>query len=438
MKPGTHVLVADDDPLMRSILESYLVGEKSAQVTTVENGQHALAILSDPSKKIEFVLSDLNMPQMDGVQFLRALRDIGYTGRLAIISGEDSGVVNVARDLATFYRLDLVGTLAKPVNKQKLEQLMETVSAELPVAPSSSHFEFTPLKLHDAIANRHLIPYYQPKICIKTGLVTGAEALARWIDPQFGVISPAQFIEAAQAAGQMKMLTTTVLRQAIESCSLWQRSGHNLKVAINLTPDMFEWREFPDELAAMVDAVLLQRSSVILEITESNFLRQDPTVLEVLARLRLYRFDLAIDDFGTGFSNIEQLRKFPFSQLKIDQSFVRNATQDRFAKASVEACVHLGRELNMSIVAEGVENQTDWDFVAECGVDEVQGYFVAKPMAEADFLQWVGARNSTMSAHLSQHPEHVQTVHELRPGTLQSTRPSQLAYPAQTAAKTAG
>lgn len=424
MKPGTHVLVADDDPLMRTILQSYLAGEKGARVTTVENGNEALAVLSDPAQNVELILSDLNMPQLDGVQFLRHLKELNYTGRLAIISGEDTSVLSVARDLASAYNLDLMGTLPKPVNKQKLEELIETAAAEGPRAHSASQFEFTPLKFQDAVAQQHIVPFYQPKICIKTGLVTGAEALARWMDPQFGMISPSAFIDHAQASGQMRMLTSTVLRQAIADCSRWQSAGQKLKVAINLTPDMFQWREFPDELAATVDAARIKRSSVILEITESNFLQQDPTVLEVLARLRIAGFDLAIDDFGTGFSNIEQLRKFPFSQLKIDQSFVRNATQDRFAKASVEACVYLGRELNMSIVAEGVENQDDWDFVAECGVDEVQGYFVAKPMSEADFMNWVGSRTPALGGPAEQ-PQGPNTVHPLQAPMLGTTAGAQ-------------
>ena len=412
MKPGTHVLVADDDPLMRTILQSYLAGTKGARVTTVENGNEALAVLSDPNQNVELILSDLNMPQMDGVQFLRHLKELNYTGRLAIISGEDTSVLSVARDLASAYNLDLLGTLPKPINKQKLEQLVETAASDGRKTHTTSQFEFSPLKFQDAVAQQHIVPFYQPKICIKTGFVTGAEALARWMDPEFGMISPAAFIDQAQASGQMRMLTSTVLRRAIADCSRWQGNGQKLKVAINLTPDMFHWREFPDELSATVDAARIERSSVILEITESNFLQQDPTVLEVLARLRIAGFDLAIDDFGTGFSNIEQLRKFPFSQLKIDQSFVRNATQDRFAKASVEACVYLGRELNMSIVAEGVENQDDWDFVAECGVDEVQGYFVAKPMCETDFMSWIGSRTPASAVQPAQ-PQPNSTVHPL-------------------------
>ncbi|MCP5083238.1 MAG: EAL domain-containing protein [Alphaproteobacteria bacterium] len=389
MKAGTNILVVDDDPMMRGILASYFTCEHNADVVVTENGLRALTVLTENPKKFELILCDLNMPEMDGVQFLRHINELGYDGQLAVVSGEDTSVLNVTRDIASFYSFDLIGILSKPLDTQKLAQL---AAAALPSAPRpkcTKQFQPTPQKLQDAIAQRHIVPYYQPKIDIRTGKVTGAEALARWIDPELGIIQPAQFIDAAQATGQMRALSGSLLRQAINTCAQWHTSGLPLKVAINLTPDIFEWLEFPDELAARVDAVGLDRSAVTLEITESSFLKQNTTVMEVLARLRIQGFDLAIDDFGTGFSNIEQLRKFPFSQLKIDQSFVRNAAKDRFARASVEASVHLGRELNMRIVAEGVEDRNDWEFVAECGVDEVQGFYVAKPMPEEEFFEWV-------------------------------------------------
>ncbi len=389
MKPGTNILVVDDDPMMRGILESYFTCEHNARVVVAENGLRALTILTENPKNFELILCDLNMPEMDGVQFLRHINELGYDGQLAVISGEDKSVLNVTRDIASFYSFDLIGLLSKPLDTQKLAEL---AAAALPSAPrekTAAHFQVTPQKIQDAIAQRQIVPFYQPKIDIHTGIVTGAEALARWIDPEIGLIQPSQFIDAAQATGQMRTLSASLLRQAINSCAQWHTSGLDLRVAINLTPDIFEWLEFPDELAARVDAVGIERSAVTLEITESSFLKQNTTVLEVLARLRIQGFDLAIDDFGTGFSNIEQLRKFPFSQLKIDQSFVRNAAKDRFARASVEASVHLGRELNMRIVAEGVEDQDDWEFVAQCGVDEVQGFYVAKPMPEEEFFEWV-------------------------------------------------
>ncbi|NNF77805.1 MAG: EAL domain-containing response regulator [Rhizobiales bacterium] len=401
MKVGTNILVVDDDPIVRGILESYFTYEHNADVVVTENGLRALTVLIESPKKFELILCDLNMPEMDGVQFLRHINELGYDGQLAVISGEDTSVLNVTRDIASFYSFDLIGILTKPLDTQKLAQL---AAAALPSAPRPKYaeqFQPTPQSLQDAIGQHQIVPFYQPKIDIHTGKVTGAEALARWIDPELGIIQPAQFIDAAQATGQMRALSGSLLKQAINSCAQWHASGLPLKVAINLTPDIFEWLEFPDELAARVDATGLDRSAVTLEITESSFLKQNTTVLEVLARLRIQGFDLAIDDFGTGFSNIEQLRKFPFSQLKIDQSFVRNAAKDRFARASVEASVHLGRELNMRIVAEGVEDQDDWDFVAQCGVDEVQGFYVAKPMPEEEFFEWVH-RTSAARYHAEQ------------------------------------
>ncbi|MEM8686635.1 MAG: EAL domain-containing response regulator [Pseudomonadota bacterium] len=389
MKPGTNILVVDDDPSMRGILESYFTCEHNACVTAAENGMRALTILIENPGKFELILCDLNMPEMDGVQFLRHINDLNYDRQLAVISGEDTSVLNVTRDIASYYSFDLIGVLSKPLDTQKLSQL---AAAALPSAPrekTAEGLQVTPQKIQDAIAQQQIVPFFQPKIDIHTGKVTGAEALARWIDPEVGLIQPSKFIDAAHATGQMRALSASLLRQSIASCAQWHASGLNLKVAINLTPDIFEWLEFPDELAARVDASGIERSDVTLEITESSFLKQNTTVLEVLARLRIQGFDLAIDDFGTGFSNIEQLRKFPFSQLKIDQSFVRNAAKDRFARASVEASVHLGRELNMRIVAEGVEDQDDWEFVAQCGVDEVQGFYVARPMPEEEFFEWV-------------------------------------------------
>lgn len=413
MKPGTNILVVDDDPMMRGILESYFTYEHNATVAVAENGVRALTVLTDNPDKFELILCDLNMPEMDGVQFLRHINELGYDGQLAVISGEDTSVLNVTRDIASFYSFDLIGVLSKPLDTQKLAQLAAAALPHAPRAKTAEHFQATPQKIQDAIAQQQIVPYYQPKIDIHTGIVTGAEALARWLDPDAGLIQPSQFIDAAQATGQMRMLSATLLHQAITNCAEWHNSGMDLNVAINLTPDIFEWLEFPDELSARVDAVGLERSAITLEITESSFLKQNTTVLEVLARLRMRGFDLAIDDFGTGFSNIEQLRKFPFSQLKIDQSFVRNAAKDRFARASVEASVHLGRELNMRIVAEGVEDQDEWEFVAQCGVDEVQGYYVAKPMPEAEFFEWVhrtaAARlhaERQVAASAAHDPEH--------------------------------
>jgi len=136
----------------------------------------------------------------------------------------------------------------------------------------------------------------------------------------------------------------------------------------------------------------IDKSRFIFEVTEAGVLDANARTMEVLARLRIKDIDISIDDFGTGFSNMEQLKKFPYSELKIDQAFVANGLNDPFANASVHASVTLGRELNMRLIAEGVETREQWDYIADQGIDQIQGYFIAKPMPAADFQDWYQQR----------------------------------------------
>ena len=186
----------------------------------------------------------------------------------------------------------------------------------------------------------------------------------------------------------MKPLSYAILKATIEDAKIWKSNGINIKIAINITSDILEDVEFPNYLLAQLNQAEIDRSRYIFEVTEAGVLDANANTMEVLARLRIKDIDISIDDFGTGFSNIEQLNKFPYSELKIDQSFIFNGLTDTFADASVKASVVLGRELNMRLVAEGVETREQWDYVADQGIDQVQGYFVARPMPAKDFQSW--------------------------------------------------
>ncbi|MGI9464491.1 MAG: EAL domain-containing protein, partial [Aestuariivirgaceae bacterium] len=178
----------------------------------------------------------------------------------------------------------------------------------------------------------------------------------------------------------------------------WQGQGLSINIAINIAAELLSDLDFPDRLSAKIDAAGLRPSDFIFEVTDSSVLKGSSDPLEVLARLRIKGFGLSIDDFGTGHSNIDQLKKFPFSELKIDRSFVQGARNDNLSRAIVDAAVMLGRELNMQLVAEGVETPDDWNFVARHGVDEVQGFYVAKPMPADDFQKWYGENGGVFSA----------------------------------------
>ena len=186
----------------------------------------------------------------------------------------------------------------------------------------------------------------------------------------------------------MPLLTHQMINNVMGAIEALDHVSPDLTVSINLGAAALSDTEFPDDLALMVDRCAQDRKRFILELTESKLVQESTDALEVLARLDLAGFELSLDDFGTQFSNIEQLTKFPFKELKIDRGFVQSATIDRRSKATVESCVSLGRQLDMRIVAEGAETQEDWDYLASLGVDIIQGFWIAKPMPIDELVSW--------------------------------------------------
>jgi len=180
-----------------------------------------------------------------------------------------------------------------------------------------------------------------------------------------------------------------VLSATLRQARLWQDAGRSLHVAVNVSMDSLAALEFPDFVAREIDAAGVLATSLVLEITESRLMKNPLAALDILTRLRLKRIRLSIDDFGTGYSSLAQLRDIPFDELKVDRGFVHGACRDPSLKAIVEASLGLAQQLGMKTVAEGVEDQADWDYLRLAGCDLAQGYFIAKPQPARDLGAWM-------------------------------------------------
>lgn len=387
--PNT-VLIIDDDPILSVVVEAFFRKRGSTIIQKAVNGVDALRIIDGHEHEFDFVLCDLNMPEMDGVSYLRHLKDRSFTTPIAILSGEDGQVVKSAAKLARLHDLNLLGALRKPLNLKELEDLIvngptnqgeQKTGPAVPALPDED--------LARLLSERRVVPHFQPKIEMASRRVSGLEALARLYHPNLGVLGPARFIDRVDALGLMPSLTEQMLEHSLNALAELRRLEHDLKMSINVTPVELNDLEFPNRLAAMVEKAGVSSRRVILEITESTLIKRTAEAAETLTRLRIKGFRISIDDFGTGFSNMEQLRQHPFSELKIDQSFVREALTDRFSRACVETSVRFARELGLHIVAEGVETQEQWDHIATTGVDEVQGFLIAQPMVFSDLVPWL-------------------------------------------------
>ncbi len=398
-KSAVSILVVDDEPFMLKLNMRALANLGYTTVTTCEGAVRALEAIDCAANPPDLILMDLNMPDVDGLEFVRHLVERGYPGSLILVSGEDERMLQAAQRLVQAHQITSLGYLRKPVKPEMLAALLEKWK------PAVSTEHWSPLELsktariqktysaeevHAAIANGELVNYYQPKVSLLTGHVVGVESLARWQHPADGMVFPDQFIGVAEANGLICSLTRGVIVGALVDARSWQQeSGLALSVAINVSMNDLGSLDFADYVAGEAAAAGVPPKDVTLEVTESRLVQDLRVPLEVLARLRLKRFRISIDDFGTGHSSLAQLRDMPFDELKIDRGFVHRAWADETVRAIFDASLMLAKQLGMQTVTEGVEDRADWDFVRRTGCDFAQGYFIARPMPAKSLHAWI-------------------------------------------------
>ncbi|MBI5109040.1 MAG: EAL domain-containing response regulator [Rhodocyclales bacterium] len=394
------IMLLDDEPFMLRLLGRQLENLGFATLFPHVSGAAALDAIAGPGGAPDLILLDLNMPGMDGIEFVRHLVELRYTGSLVLISGEDERMLAAASKLVQAHSIDVLGYLHKPVPPDALARLLEGWTPPRRGEGRVRRDAYGVETLRAAIANGELVNFYQPKVNVGDGRVVGVETLVRWRHPKDGMVYPDQFIGIAEAGGLIDDLTRAVLREALAQARRWRDTGLSLKVAINVSMDNLRSLSFADFVSCEAASAGVSPADIVLEVTESRLMADLRVPLEILTRLRLKRFRLSIDDFGTGHSSLVQLRDIPFDELKIDRSFVHRAYADPTLRAIFEANLTLARQLGIDVVAEGVEDSADWNFLVSTGCDMTQGYFVARPMPAADLAGWI----ETWGARLRQQP----------------------------------
>ncbi|WP_122431826.1 bifunctional diguanylate cyclase/phosphodiesterase [Pseudomonas viridiflava] len=243
--------------------------------------------------------------------------------------------------------------------------------------------------LRKAPQNGELMLHYQPKLDIRQGTVRQAEALLRWAHPQFGNVSPAEFIVLAERTGSIHLLTNWVIEEAMRQLAEWRKRGLVLQVSVNISADDL----LGDDLAGFVLGLLKQygvpAEQLVFEITESAIMSQPEKALVVLHKLRDCGISLSIDDFGTGYSSLAHLKRLPVQELKIDQSFVRDLDETSEDAVIVRSTIEMSHNLGLKVVAEGVEYQHSLDLLRRWHCDTAQGYLISRPLTAAAFETWI-------------------------------------------------
>jgi EAL domain-containing protein (putative c-di-GMP-specific phosphodiesterase class I)/FixJ family two-component response regulator len=382
------VLIVEDSAFQRELLCTLLNELGIRGVQQVADGKAALAVLRSCPDSLPLVLLDLEMPGMNGIELLERMGEEGILAEVLIISGREEALIMTVEGMLRAAGMPLLGSLAKPLSGQDLHRLLSRACGKPQAATRKDRDSntFCEAELAAAIESGHIRPYYQPKVNLRSGRVSGYEVLARWVEPDGRIIYPGDFIPLATESELLSRLTFSLIDQVL--LTLMALGDKAISMALNVDITLLADRHFADDLIRRVAAAGGLPSQWILEVTESAVMNDPQVTLGSVGRLRLAGFGLSIDDYGTGFSTLRQLSRLPFTELKIDRAFVREAHQNRRALAILYSAIEMGHKLGLPCVAEGIEDKEDLLMVERLGCHLGQGYFFARPIAEEQLLAW--------------------------------------------------
>jgi predicted signal transduction protein with EAL and GGDEF domain len=236
-----------------------------------------------------------------------------------------------------------------------------------------------------------LVAHFQPKLHMRSGLMTRAEVLVRWDHPQRGHLGPSQFIPLAERTGLIRGVTDWLLEHAIGQCRVWQDAGAPIHIAVNVSARSLLDQGLPGKVQSTLDRWGVDPRFLKIEITESSIMADPAHALAILSMLQSMGVRLSVDDFGTGYSSLTHLRELPIDEIKIDKSFVIGMRRSEADAAIVRTVIDLAHNLGKQVCAEGVEDEETWHMLRDLGCDLAQGFWIAKPMAADELMEWLAA-----------------------------------------------
>jgi EAL domain-containing protein (putative c-di-GMP-specific phosphodiesterase class I)/AmiR/NasT family two-component response regulator len=406
----TKILVIEDEELIRETLVQLLKAH-NFRVIAAQHGrmgvQIALAEIPD------LILCDVQMPELDGYAVLQTLRQNVLTSVIPFIfltaqSAKPEfrrGMELGADDYLTkpFTKEELLGAITSILSKRKtitqpLTQALHRVEARLNNLVNDSAINHTisqeklalEVEIRRALAQNELEVYYQPQVEIATGKIMGAEALVRWNHPEKGRISPAEFIPLAEETGLIIPMGEWVLLNACTQAAKWIALGFSkLRISVNLSARQLSDSQLLQRIVAILNTTDLKPANLELEVTESAVMENISLAAATLNDLKALGVRIALDDFGTGYASFGYLKQFPFDSLKIDRCFVNNVVIDAHNRAITTAVIQLGHDLNLTVVAEGVETETELAFLQHHRCNIMQGYLFSPPQPAAEFEKFL-------------------------------------------------
>jgi EAL domain-containing protein (putative c-di-GMP-specific phosphodiesterase class I)/FixJ family two-component response regulator len=383
------ILLVDDDAFAVKVISLQLKKLGFSNLKAFTEPVEALDFFKLNSEQIVTIVCDLQMPTLDGIEFVREVGAYGFEGQLLLVSGEDPRVLRSAQKLVSAMGLKILGGIQKPVKLEILTEIFSTnnPALRLPTAERQGLAEH----VQSALETNQFVNFYQPKVAVKTGEIVGWEALIRWQHPTLGVVGPASFLPEIENKGLGNPLLLHVLSGPTGALALLRDCGVSdpeMKIAVNLADSNLQDARLPDMLFDLCRQFGVSQKQLVLEISEDRVAVNRMLAATTLSRLALKGFSLSLDDFGAGKTTMGDLSDIAIDELKFDRSFISNVHRDGGQKIALNSCIKMAQTLGMNTVAEGVETLEEWRVIQELGCTVVQGFLIAKPMPVAAMAAW--------------------------------------------------
>jgi EAL domain-containing protein (putative c-di-GMP-specific phosphodiesterase class I) len=384
MKPCS-ILIVEDHPFQHLYLHHLFSELGEFHLESARDGEEALARL----KKHEFdlVLTDLLMPGMDGVQFIQGLATLHSRPALAIMSAASRRMLMGASLVARNLGVKVIGLISKPVKPTALrsltDQLIGLRHATLPLPTPGIGRQ----AILEAFDNGELQAWFQPKKALANGRIVAAEALIRWMHPEHGLLLPGMFLPTLKAFDLEDRLLWRVLEQAINAQAQWRLRGYDIPVSINLPTHLLNSHDLADRILEFVLEHQGIPGKICFELMECSVPQDISNFYAGACRLRIKGFGLSQDDFGKGYSSYLNLVSTPFTELKIDRALVQGCNDNEELAQALTSIVALGRQLGLTVVAEGVETAQELALLRKIDCTQVQGFLISHAVSSDQFQQ---------------------------------------------------
>ena len=387
-----RALIVDDDKAQGQIVAA-IAARNGYRATSVHSFDAAAAALD--GEIFHCVTIDLSLGDRDGIEVLRLVAKLENAPQIIFISGCDDRILDAAVRMADAIGISNACSLRKPFRPAALRELLGGLNERaFSLAGPPCREPVTGSMIELGLLGSEFSPLYQPKISLASGRLVGCEALARWNHAGRGLISPGEFIPAAESSSQISHITRSILEQSIEAAALMVKYDSDFKMAVNVSPVLLSDLSLPEEIEGLLRKHDLPTENFIVEVTEGTAMADVARATEILLRLRIKGIGISIDDFGTGYSSLASLARMPFTELKIDQSFVSNCLGDDSMRKIVTGSVEIDHQFNMTVVAEGIETPNVAEFLRDVGCDVGQGYLYSPALALPDLLSWSERRTT--------------------------------------------